>query len=77
MGIALIFLAAVALVCATVLIYQHRAFSDTMYAEVREQIKATQKAVAQINAWQLQIAAYLKIELAKPKEKEQADKAGK
>lgn len=73
--IALVFLAAVVIVCATVLIYQHRAFSSTMYAEVREQIKATQVAVAQINAWQLQIANYLKIELVKPKEK--ASTAGK
>ena len=67
--IALVFLAAVALICLTVLIYQHRAFSSTRYAEVREQIKATQTAVAQINTWQLQIAKYLKLELEKPKEK--------
>lgn len=53
------------LVCATVLIYQHRAFSSTRYAEVKEQIKATQEAVAQINAWQIQIANVLKIELVK------------
>ena len=72
--IALVFLAAVVIICLTVLIYQHRAFSATMYAEVREQIKATQIAVAQINAWQLQIAAHLKIELTKPKEK--PNKAG-
>ena len=53
----------------TVLVYQHRAFSSTRYAEVKEQIKATQMAVAQINTWQLQIATYLKIELAKPQAK--------
>ena len=58
-------LAAVALVCATVLIYQHRAFSKTRFAELKEQIKATQEAVAQINAWQIQIATYLKLELTK------------
>ena len=62
-------LLAVLLICLTVLVYQHRAFSSTRYAEVKEQIKATQMAVAQINTWQLQIATYLKIELAKPQAK--------
>lgn len=53
------------LVCVTVLIFQHRAFSSTRYAELKEQIKATQQAIAQLNAWQIQIATYLKLELTK------------
>lgn len=60
-------LACVALICATVLIFQHRSFSATRYAEVKEQIKATQEVVARINQWQVQIATYLKLDLKKTK----------
>jgi len=63
-------LLSVLFVCITVLIYQHRAFSKTMYAELREQVKATQIAVAQANIWMFQIAKYLKMELEQPKKKE-------
>ena len=58
-------LSTIILLCVTVLIHQHRAFSSTRYAELKEQIKATQIAIAQVNAWQIQIATYLKIELTK------------
>jgi len=68
----------VLLICVTTLIYQHRSFGATRYAEVREQIKATQMAVAEINKWQRQIATYLKLELSKPRpDDEQAGQLGK
>lgn len=62
-------LVAIILVCATVLIFQHRSFSATKYAAMRQQIAATQAAVAQANAWMIQIATYLKVNLSKPPEK--------